>query len=180
MGSLRTSARCAGVTEQLVDCSGGNDVTLAGGTRRKLAALWALLQRHTVPHTIVFCNKIDACRAVENFLRRQDRRAGDFDVLPYHDALDRDVRTRNLRHFLTPPEPGAPQRVLVCTDRCASPLSAPLQAAGNGYKDMKPHRVPRPGGAHRSRPAVVHPLLAIDPKPCRVKSQRGRMRGRHC
>eukprot|EP00892_Ulva_mutabilis_P011261 jgi/Ulvmu1/8507/UM044_0041.1 len=108
-----------GVTEQLVDCSGGGDVTLAGGTRRKLAALWALLQAHAVPHTIVFCNKIDACRAVENFLLRQDRRGHKYAVLPYHDALDRDIRTRNLRSFLTPPAAGAQQRVLVCTDRAS-------------------------------------------------------------
>lgn len=105
-----------------MDCSGGSDVSLAGGTRRKLAALWALLQRHAVPHTIVFCNKIDACRAVENFLLRQDKRGAALAVLPYHDALDRHVRTRNLRDFLTPPAPGQPRRVLVCTDRCGPPL----------------------------------------------------------
>lgn len=64
-GAERTaSALPAGITEQLVDCSGGSDMTHEGGTRRKLSALATVLQRLPCPRTIVFCNKIETCRTV--------------------------------------------------------------------------------------------------------------------
>ena len=48
-----------GITEQLVDCSGGDEVTEESGFLRKAAALFAVLQEQRAPRTIVFCNKIE-------------------------------------------------------------------------------------------------------------------------
>ena len=107
-----------GVTEQLVDCSGGDEITLVAGQKRKLDALAELLGRHTVPRTIVFCNKIDTCRAVENFLNRRDEEDADL-VLPCHAAIAPHTRQNNLRTFLGPPQAAEPRQILVCTDRCA-------------------------------------------------------------
>ena len=53
-----------GVTEQLVDCSGGDEISEESGQKRKLAALLSLIQHHKVHRTIVFCNKISTCRKV--------------------------------------------------------------------------------------------------------------------
>jgi superfamily II DNA/RNA helicase len=112
-----------GVTEQLVDCSGGEEITLAAGQQRKLTALGELLNRHAVPRTIVFCNKIEACRMVENFLNRQATSQG-ATVLPCHAAIAPHLRQQNLRTFLAPPQPEEPFRILVCTDRCVPYLRA--------------------------------------------------------
>ncbi|KAI8469617.1 MAG: P-loop containing nucleoside triphosphate hydrolase protein [Monoraphidium minutum] len=65
----------AGVVEELVDCSGGDEVSLESGVARKLKALSACLERHGAQRAVVFCNKIEACRAVENHLRRHHRPA---------------------------------------------------------------------------------------------------------
>ena len=111
----------AGVTEQLVDCSGGDEITLEAGQKRKLDALAELLGHHAVPRTIVFCNKIDTCRAVENFLNRRDEEGAGV-VLPCHAAIAPHTRQKNLRSFLGPPQAGEPRQVLVCTDRRAATI----------------------------------------------------------
>ncbi len=54
-----------------MDCSGGEEVSLESGVRRKLDALDKVLARQKAPRTLVFCNKIESCRAVENALRRK-------------------------------------------------------------------------------------------------------------
>ena len=50
-----------GIVEQLVDCSGGDEVSEESGFRRKAAALFAVLQEQRAQRAIVFCNKIDTC-----------------------------------------------------------------------------------------------------------------------
>lgn len=62
-----------GLTEELLDCSGGAEISLESGTARKLDALGRSLSQHGARRAIVFCNKIEACRTVENFLNRKDR-----------------------------------------------------------------------------------------------------------
>ena len=52
-----------GITEQLVDCSGGNEVSEESGFQRKAAALFAVLQEQRAPRAIVFCNKIESCES---------------------------------------------------------------------------------------------------------------------
>lgn len=100
-----------------MDCSGGDEITLEAGQKRKLDALAELLTRHAVSRTIVFCNKIETCRAVENFLNRRNPKEATV-VLPCHTAIVDNMRRRNLRTFLRPPQAGEPTQVLVCTDRC--------------------------------------------------------------
>lgn len=107
------------MTEQLVDCSGGTDFTLEGGTRRKLDAMWKVLQQHEVPRTIVFCNKIETCRKLENFISRHAGKGTQIDALAYHAGLTSTARAANLSTFLRPPQLTEPRRILVCTDRCA-------------------------------------------------------------
>ncbi len=60
-----------GLVEELVDCSGGDDISLDSGTQRKIEGLMRVLGKHKASRTLVFCNKIEACRSVENALRRK-------------------------------------------------------------------------------------------------------------
>ena len=55
---------CAGLVEQLVDCSGGAEITEESGVLRKLAGLDRALRQHRAQRTVVFCNKIETCRKV--------------------------------------------------------------------------------------------------------------------
>jgi ATP-dependent RNA helicase DDX18/HAS1 len=98
-----------GVTQHVVDCSGGAEVSEETGRARKAAALLAAAQERRAPRTIVFCNKIDSCRFVENFLNRA-LAAGDAGVavLPYHAGVAEERRGANLRRFLAPPRRRAP------------------------------------------------------------------------
>ena len=112
-----------GAAERLVDCSGGDaaDFTFEGGTKRKLDALDSVLREVAAPRAIVFCNKLESCRAVENFLRRQDRSGDRWAPLAMHAAVAPAARAANMRAFLCPPAAGEAARILVCTDRCAPP-----------------------------------------------------------
>jgi ATP-dependent RNA helicase DDX18/HAS1 len=92
-----------GVTEQIVDCSGGDEITEESGMRRKAAALFASLQERRALRTIVFCNKIETCRKVENFLNRTFSKEDNVTMLPYHTAIATEQREGNLKTFLLPP-----------------------------------------------------------------------------
>ena len=92
-----------GVTEQIVDCSGGDEITEESGVRRKSAALFAAIQELRASRTIVFCNKIETCRKVENFLNRTFTSEDNATVLPYHTAIETAQREINLKKFLLPP-----------------------------------------------------------------------------
>ena len=59
--SIPTLPSPPGIVEQLVDCSGGDEVSEESGFRRKAAALFAVLQEQRAQRAIVFCNKIDTC-----------------------------------------------------------------------------------------------------------------------
>eukprot|EP00850_Spirogloea_muscicola_P013785 SM000095S24999 [mRNA] locus=s95:467682:471395:+ [translate_table: standard] len=102
----------------LVDCSSNNEEhTPESAFLRKRDALLQLVDQKKVPKTIIFCNKIETCRDVENALARHDRQGKAYDVLPYHAALTPEKRQQSLRAFL-----GASpsQRLfLVCTDRAS-------------------------------------------------------------
>lgn len=49
--------------------------------------------------TIVFCNKIETCRKVENVLKRTSEQGTQ--VLPYHAAIEEDQRVKNLKVSMT-------------------------------------------------------------------------------
>ncbi|GBG85165.1 hypothetical protein CBR_g39730 [Chara braunii] len=111
-----------GLQEVLVDCSGGDDRTEESAFLRKKDALVQLLEQRPVPKTIIFCNKIDTCRKVENILRRNDRRGADYEVLPHHAALTQDARQQSLARFLAPAN--GKRCFLVCTDRASRGLDS--------------------------------------------------------
>lgn len=64
-----------GVVEQVIDCSGGDDISEESGGKRKAAALLQVLRAQESQRTVVFCNKIETCRKVENLLTRTARRS---------------------------------------------------------------------------------------------------------
>ncbi|KAJ1696035.1 hypothetical protein LUZ63_012733 [Rhynchospora breviuscula] len=115
-GMHRTSS---GLEEVLVDCSGDANEEKNPETAfaNKKNALLKLIQDSPVRKTIVFCNKIETCRKVENVLKRVDRKEAHIRVLPFHSALTQDVRLTNLKEFLK--SQSADSMFLVCTDRAS-------------------------------------------------------------
>ncbi|PON78848.1 Helicase, C-terminal [Parasponia andersonii] len=98
LGKHRISA---GLEEVLIDCSGGDESEKTPETAflNKKSALLQLVERSLVPKTIVFCNKIETCRRVENALKRFDRRESQLKVLPFHAAMAQELRLANLEEF---------------------------------------------------------------------------------
>ncbi|KAJ8769934.1 hypothetical protein K2173_009016 [Erythroxylum novogranatense] len=116
-GIHRTST---GLTEVLVDCSGENETekTPESAFNNKKTALLQLVEQNSVSKTIVFCNKIETCRKVENVLKRFDKKGHHVRVLPFHAALAQESRLANMKEFMN----SSPEEVslfLVCTDRAS-------------------------------------------------------------
>ena len=126
----------AGLLERLVDCSGGDVVDDQSGFYRKYRALEQLLEAErekgqgkkgksgAARRMLLFCNKIETCRRVENMLRRADRNGERLIPMPYHAALTDERRKASLDAFLQPPRPGETPMMLVCTDRASRGLDA--------------------------------------------------------
>ncbi|KAF5736838.1 DEAD-box ATP-dependent RNA helicase 50-like [Tripterygium wilfordii] len=116
-GMHRISPR---LEEILVDCSGDAMAAKTPETafHNKKSALLQLVQQNPVPKTIVFCNKIETCRKVENALKRCDRKGTSMQVLPFHAALAQESRIGNLKEF-TKSLSGEESLFLVCTDRAS-------------------------------------------------------------
>ncbi|TMX04573.1 hypothetical protein EJD97_007432 [Solanum chilense] len=116
-GMHRTSP---GLEEVLVDCSGDETAEKSPDTAflNKKNALLQLVERSPVPKTIVFCNKIDSCRRVENALKRFDRKGFAIKVLPFHAALDQESRLANMKEFRSSKAENV-SLFLVCTDRAS-------------------------------------------------------------
>ncbi|RAL49168.1 hypothetical protein DM860_017198 [Cuscuta australis] len=116
-GMHRTST---GLEEILVDCSGGDEQEKSPETAflNKKNALLQLAEESPVPKTIVFCNKIESCRQVENALKRFDRKESSVRVLPFHAALDQETRIACMKEFCSP-QPKNTSLFLVCTDRAS-------------------------------------------------------------
>jgi ATP-dependent RNA helicase DDX18/HAS1 len=141
----------AGTLERLVDCSGGDVSDEQSGFYRKYAALMKLLRDDILPstagttaktskkksasRTLLFCNKIETCRKLENLLIRSDPDGASYKVLPYHAALSREKRDENLRKFLgrrsssekqrgefTVDDDDSTPQLLICTDRASRGL----------------------------------------------------------
>lgn len=53
-----------GVSEQLVDCSGGEIINEETGQKRKAQAALSLIKSNNFRRTVIFCNKIETCRMV--------------------------------------------------------------------------------------------------------------------
>ncbi|CAL9048928.1 unnamed protein product [Musa banksii] len=114
-GMHRTSS---GLEEVLVDCSGadGEEKNPDTAFQNKKSALLQLLEL-PVPKTIVFCNKIETCRMVENILNRYDRKGSQIQVLPFHAAIAQEIRLSNMREFLN--SRSKDSKFLICTDRAS-------------------------------------------------------------
>ncbi|XP_059310501.1 DEAD-box ATP-dependent RNA helicase 50 isoform X1 [Lycium ferocissimum] len=116
-GMHRTSP---GLEEVLVDCSGDETAEKSPDTAflNKKNALLQLVESSPVPKTIVFCNKIDSCRKVENALKRFDRKGYSIKILPFHAALDQESRLANMKEFRSSKKENI-SLFLVCTDRAS-------------------------------------------------------------
>ncbi|KAJ4843918.1 DEAD-box ATP-dependent RNA helicase 50 [Turnera subulata] len=116
-GMHRTSM---GLEEILIDCSGEDESekTPEMAFRNKKSAFLELVEQKSVARTIVFCNKIETCRKVENVLKRFDRKGSRVRVLPFHAALPQDLRLANMKEFMTS-ESDRGSLFLVCTDRAS-------------------------------------------------------------
>ncbi|KAL6536948.1 DEAD-box ATP-dependent RNA helicase 50 [Orobanche hederae] len=116
-GMHRTSPR---LEEILINCSGDEKTERTPDTAflNKKNALLQLVEGSPVRKTIVFCNKIETCRKVENALKRLDRKEACTKVLPFHAALEQDTRLANLEEFRRFPTKNI-SMFLVCTDRAS-------------------------------------------------------------
>ncbi|KAL2252182.1 UNVERIFIED_CONTAM: DEAD-box ATP-dependent RNA helicase 50 [Sesamum indicum] len=116
-GMHRTSPR---LEEILIDCSGDEETERTPDTAflNKKNALMHLVEESPVKKTIVFCNKIETCRKVENALKRFDRNEIRIKVLPFHAALEQESRLANIEAFRNFP-PNNISMFLVCTDRAS-------------------------------------------------------------
>ncbi|CAK9138894.1 unnamed protein product [Ilex paraguariensis] len=114
-GMHRTSP---GLEEILVDCSGpeGTEKNPDTAFSNKKSALLQLVEETTVAKTIVFCNKIETCRKVENALNRYDKKGIHMRVLPFHAALAQESRLANMEEFRSSQLKDS-SLFLVCTDR---------------------------------------------------------------
>jgi ATP-dependent RNA helicase DDX18/HAS1 len=131
----------AGLEECLVDCSpaprsGGSEDNSSSPPgmlseravfRRKAEALVRVLcssdaATARVP-CLVFCNTLEKCRDVENYLRRRDRTGARFALHALHAAISPPLRQAALEALRAPPAgAGAPTPVVVATDRASRGL----------------------------------------------------------
>ncbi|CAA6668843.1 unnamed protein product [Spirodela intermedia] len=115
-GMHRTSY---GLEEVLVDCSGkdGEEKTPETAFSNKRTALLQLVEQSPVRKTVIFCNKIETCRKVENLLKRFDRKEHRIKVLSFHAALEQESRLSNMKEFMS--SQSADSLFLICTDRAS-------------------------------------------------------------
>jgi len=106
--------------EFLVDCSGDDNAEKTPETafQNKKTALLQIMEENPVSKTIIFCNKIETCRKVENIFKRVDRKERQLHVLPFHAALSQESRLTNMQEF-TSSQPEENSLFLVCTDRAS-------------------------------------------------------------
>jgi ATP-dependent RNA helicase DDX18/HAS1 len=83
---------------------------------KKMALLEALNEVNS-ERTLVFCNTIDQCRVVENFLIKIDKQYKHRNVYSYHSAISEQNRNENMIAFTKKLLP-APV-VMICTDRAS-------------------------------------------------------------
>ncbi|KAF9601325.1 hypothetical protein IFM89_018753 [Coptis chinensis] len=116
-GMHRTSI---GLEEVLVDCSGDDGMEKSPETAflNKKMALLQLVEESPVHKTIIFCNKIETCRKVENVLSRLDRKGSHSRVLPFHSAMAQESRLQNMKEFLSSQSKDS-SLFLICTDRAS-------------------------------------------------------------
>lgn len=110
------------IHEIVIDCSGDSNQLRSSSTvlENKREALIQALDNDLSERTLIFCNTIEQCRKVENFLLREDRHSKLRDIYIYHSAIDSKKREENLYQFSKPllKRPS----ILICTDRTSRGL----------------------------------------------------------
>lgn len=110
------------IQEIVIDCSGSNQQERSSSIvlDNKRQALIQALDNDDSERTLIFCNSIEQCRKVENFLQREDRHSKLHDIYIYHSAIDHKKREENLFQFSKPllKKPS----ILICTDRTSRGL----------------------------------------------------------
>ena len=93
-----------GVRETLIDCSAGERVRGDGdaGFALKATALARELSNEPAAKVLIFCNTIESCRRVENFLIRRDKHKRMYEVMAFHGAIPAEARKRTLAAFTAP------------------------------------------------------------------------------
>jgi ATP-dependent RNA helicase DDX18/HAS1 len=104
-----------GVEQVLIDCSSpdekkGGEASSSGkegeeeeprnaetAYLRKADALLKVLSAHPASHTVVFCNRVETCRRIENMINRKLKQS--HLALPYHAAVERRAREGALAAF---------------------------------------------------------------------------------
>lgn len=126
------------MTERLIDVSvpSQDNRNSKLGLQVKAKEMLKTLRMTRCRRTLIFCNTVQSCRAVENLLKRSDRKRQKYDVRAYHNAMTPEARNANLDIFSNAGEKQQPQRqsstgdnsnrrvkdvdyILVCTDRAA-------------------------------------------------------------
>lgn len=126
----------AGLEERLVDCSayGSGDVSASTGSpkvlseravfRRKAEALLRVLgsRENAGMPSLVFCNTLERCRDVENYIKRSDRGGSRLQVHAMHAAISPPMRLAALQALRVSVPEGKPTPVVVATDRASRGL----------------------------------------------------------
>lgn len=125
--------------EELVDVSvppGVSNRDLAACFQIKAQQLSKALRKNKSERTLIFCNTVESCRSIENFLKRQDRRGKLRNVGSYHGAMTNEARNKELEKFCSTTvkhnnndqksirnsdtnDDTRIDRILICTDRAA-------------------------------------------------------------
>lgn len=74
------------------------------------------LARDTV-RTLLFCNSVESARALENGLKRSDRKNQKWLLIPHHSAISERQRQENLACFARSDRAVLRPMLLICTDR---------------------------------------------------------------
>jgi superfamily II DNA/RNA helicase len=127
--------------ELLVDVSvptGVSNRDAAACFQIKAEELSKALRKNKSDRTLIFCNTVESCRSIENYLKRRDRRGKLCSVGAYHGAMSSEARNKELEKFCSndgnedkkkkkngnknssdDDDDGTIDRILVCTDRAA-------------------------------------------------------------
>ena len=89
------------MTERLIDVSvpSADNRNSKLGMQVKAKQLLKTLRMTRCRRTLIFCNTVQSCRAVENLMRRSDRKRQRLDVRAYHNAMTPEARNANLDIF---------------------------------------------------------------------------------
>ena len=113
------------MTERLIDVSvpSRDNSNSKLGMQVKGKQLLKTLRRTRCRRTLIFCNTVESCRAVENLLKRSDRKRQKYDIRAYHNAMTPEARNANLEIFSKAGDASNNKKdldyIMICTDRAS-------------------------------------------------------------